>query len=219
MSNENLKRPVVLLGAGGHALVLLEMLQQLEFEIAAIIAPLSKNEHPALTRYKRLEQDSDVTTFSVQDVWLVNGLGALPSSIETRRKSLFNDMKAKGYEFLTVISPHATVSQYADLEEGVQVFAGSIIQAATRIAMNTIINTRVSVDHGCAIGAHNHLAPGVTLSGGVITEKDVHIGTGAAIAQGVMISEGSVIGCGAHLVRDVPQNSKVIPSKSKTYPF
>lgn len=217
MSNENFKRPVLLLGAGGHALVLLDILQQLEFEIAGIIAPLNKNEHPAFSQYKRLEQDSDVITFSVKDVWLVNGLGSLPSKNKVRRNKLFNEMKQKGFVFLTLISPHATVSQYADLAEGVQVFAGSIIQAATKVGMNTIINTKVCVDHGCDIGIHNHLAPGVTLSGGVITEKGVHIGTGAAIAQGVRISEGSVIGCGAHLVRDIAQNSKVIPSKSKTY--
>ena len=70
---------------------------------------------------------------------------------------LYQQFKMKGYQFETVIAPSAIVSEYAELGCGVQVMDG------------VIINTGIIVEYDCNIGSHNHIAPGVVLSGQVIT--------------------------------------------------
>jgi acetyltransferase-like isoleucine patch superfamily enzyme len=71
------------------------------------------------------------------------------------------------------------------------------------------------VDHDCIIGDHAHIAPGVTLSGGVIVGERTHIGTGATVIQGIHIGESSLVGAGALILKDVPQSVTVmgVPAK------
>lgn len=49
-----------------------------------------------------------------------------------------------------------------------------------------------------------HLAPGVTISGGVQIGSRVHIGTGAVVIQSLGIGQGAVVGAGAVVTRDIP---------------
>ena len=124
-------------------------------------------------------------------VRLVNGLGSVRAT--PKRQEIFEKFKNRGYVFMTVVHPSAVIAGDVVLEEGAQVMAGAVIQTGSRIGKNTIINTRVSVDHDCRIGAHVHLAPGVVLSGGVTVEDGTHIGTGAVVIQGVWIEKNSFI--------------------------
>jgi len=87
--------------------------------------------------------------------------------------------------------------------------AGSVIQPGSVIKKNTIINTKVSVDHDCIIGAHVHLAPGVTISGGVCVEDAVHIGTGALVIQGIHIGKKCLIGAGSLVLNNIKEGSTV----------
>ena len=67
----------------------------------------------------------------------------------------------------------------------------------------SIINTNSTVEHDCVIGDNVHVAPGVTLSGGVRIGDNCVIGTGASVVQYVSISEGCLIGAGATVPRDI----------------
>jgi acetyltransferase-like isoleucine patch superfamily enzyme len=86
------------------------------------------------------------------------------------------------------------------------------------VGHNSIINTRASVDHDCVIGAHVHLAPGVTLSGGVTVGEGTHIGTGAVVIQGMTIGPRAIVGAGAVVVADVPAGAVVlgVPARERS---
>jgi UDP-perosamine 4-acetyltransferase len=71
------------------------------------------------------------------------------------------------------------------------------------------VNTSSSIDHDCRIGAHVHVAPGVTLSGGVEVGDGTHIGTGACVIQRIRIASHCFVAAGAVVVRDVAMNAKV----------
>lgn len=206
-----MSKPVILLGAGGHASVLYDTLQRLSIEVIAIVAPKDGNELTLFSGVKRLEHDAQVYEYRPDSVLLVNGIGSLPEN--NLRKKLYDTFTARNYKFMTVISPTADVSPYAKLSNGVQVMSGTVIQAGTEISENVIINTRVSVDHDCVIKAHCHIAPGVTLSGDVVLGQCVHVGTGASIIQGLAVGDNSVIGAGACVTKSIKANSKVYPAK------
>jgi UDP-perosamine 4-acetyltransferase len=95
------------------------------------------------------------------------------------------------------------------LGEGVQIMAGTVVQPGSKIGDNTILNTRSSVDHDCEIGAHVHIAPGVTLSGGVRVHDDAHIGAGAVLIQGVEVGASSLVAAGSVVIHAVPANTRV----------
>ena len=206
-----MNKPVVLLGAGGHASVLCDLLQRLGNEIIAVVAPTSPNESEVFASVKRLNQDDDVFKYDTDSVVLVNGVGSLPGN--SLRIKLYEKFKARGYQFMNVIAPSADVSPYSKMAEGVQIMPGAVVQTGTYLANNVIINTRASVDHDCIIGPHSHVAPGVTLSGGVVLAENVHVGTGASIIQGLTVGQNSVIGAGACVTDNVKQDSIVYPAK------
>ena len=190
--NLSVNKPVIVLGAGGHASVLVDMLRSQGVVPLALVAPTADAPRAALAGIP-LWHDEEILTHLPDEVELVNGIGSLPGN--PLRAELFARYRALGYRFASVVSTKAMVSDYAVLEEGVQVMAGAIIQAGARIGANSIINSGAIVDHDCHLGDDNHVAPGA------VTGERVHIGTGAVVIQGISIGSDAVVGAGATLTR------------------
>ena len=205
-------KPVIILGAGGHAAVIAEILHTMQRNILGVVAPNTVDIRIPLKGLKQFDNDNTISEqFAPAEIELANGIGSLPGS--TRQRQIFEYFTALGYRFTSVISPHAIVSKYVELGHGVQIMAGCIIQPGVYVGDNTLLNTACSIDHDCKLGAHNHIAPGATLSGGVTTGNQVHIGTGASIIQNINIGENSVIGAGATVVRDVTEGKTLLPAR------
>jgi UDP-perosamine 4-acetyltransferase len=194
--------PVIVVGAGGHAKVLLDALRATEASVVGITDSDLAKKGAAVLGVRILGTDDTLCDFPPSTVMLVNGIGSIGPT--TARRELFEKFKRLGYRFATVIHPAAWVSPSARLGEGVQVMAGGIIQPDCLIGDDSIVNTGASVDHDCRIGAHVHVAPGATLSGAIAVGDNVHIGTASAIMHGVRIGAGSIIGAGAVVIEDVP---------------
>lgn len=199
-----MKPPVVILGAGGHARVLIDALRLTSRSILGISDANSAKTGDTVMGIPVIGDDEAVLRYSPDEVELVNGIGSVASTF--RRASIFAAFREKGYGFATVIHPSAVVAPDVALGAGVQVMAGAIIQTGARVSMNSIINTRASVDHDCVIGANVHLAPGVTLCGEVLVADNVHVGTGAVIIQGISVGRGSIVGAGSVVLRNVPED-------------
>jgi len=197
-----LNKPLVILGAGGHAAVLMDTLRQQNAEVLALVAPELDSNRKVLQGIPHYLKDDDVLAFSPDNIRLVNGSGSLPGS--RLRTKLFSQFIALGYQFETVVAESAMISPYAELGHGVQVMAGAIIQAGAVIGANSIINSGAIIEHDCIIGAYNHIAPGVTVSGDVITEEHVHIGVGASIIQGIQLGHNVVVSAGVAVTKNIP---------------
>lgn len=203
-----------MIGAGGHAAVLAELLLAEGRQLIAVVSPEPIKTNSPLAGLERLaSDDSLLTSYSPEQVELVNGVGSIPGN--SLRWKLFEYFSGRSYRFASVISPYAILSKYLKLEEGVQIMAGVIVQTSVSIGKNSIINTGAIVEHDCVIGPHNHIAPGVTLSGGVCTERNVHIGTGASVIQGIRVAEYAVVGAGTTIARDVLKKQVIIPAASR----
>ena len=182
-------KPVIILGAGGHAKVCIDTLQCMGKEILGVVAP--KEDIGKILDVKYLGDESVVSEYDPSDIELVNGIGLLPG--KSLRKKIFEKFKEMDYKFLTIIHPFSVIACDVVLQEGVQIMAGSVIQPSVKIGYNTIINTKTSVDHDCTIGDHCHLAPGVTICGGVSIGSDVFIGCGSTVVHEVEIHKEMTI--------------------------
>ena len=199
-----MSRPVILLGAGGHAKVLLEALRLNGIEVLGYVAPKQAIEEIDMNY---LGDDEQVASFSPEEVGLVNSVGGLTLN---HRERLYDDFKSRGYRFSQVIHPAAVVSKSAVLGEGTQIMAGAVIQAGASIADNVIINTRASVDHDCYIGRHSHVAVGAVLAGNIHIGEKTLIGAGSTVVHGIAIGPDSVVGAGAVVIKDVSAGKTIV---------
>lgn len=195
--------PVILLGAGGHAKVLLDTLLEQNVKILGVTIPNPDKGNKTFCDIPIIGNDDCIKNFNNKAVELVNGIGSVAST-ELRRK-VYEKFKSWGYRFRNVIHSSAVVSYNSTLAwgGGFQIMAGAVVNVGTFIDENTIINTRASIDHDCYIGKHVHIAPGTTLSGGVKIGDGTHIGSGSTIIQGVTVGKETVIGAGSLVLRDI----------------
>lgn len=205
--------PVIILGGGGHAKVLIDALRASSIKILGVTDKDPARHNTLIMGVPVLGDDSVLDRQRPGSVLLVNGLGSV--SVSPVRAMLYDFFKKKGYSFTNVLHPTAVVASGVILGEGAQIMAGAIIQPGSRVGANAIINTHVTVDHDCEIDDHVHLAPGVTLSGGVRVGAKTHIGTGAVVIQGISIGMNCMIAAGAVVVSDVPSGVLVagLPAK------
>lgn len=206
-----MNKPVIVLGAGGHASVLVDMLRQLDIDILGIVSKEKPSENGIFSGIPWYKNDEDVLNFEKSTVLLVNGIGSMPGN-EIRYK-VHSKFKQLGYGFYSVISPKAIVSSYITLAEGIQIMPGCIVNTNVSVGEATILNSGAIIEHDCTIGKHNHIAPGAVLSGSVITEDFVHIGTGAQVIQGMRIGEHTLVGAGATVTRNLDSNKTLYVAK------
>lgn len=200
--------PCIVIGAGGHAKVLLDCLGRLGMTVLGCV-----DANPALTGAtvggaKVLGGDAVLAQHAPGTVMLVNAIGSTQSM--ERRRAVFESLKAKGYAFATIVHPSAVVASGVSLGEGAQVMAGAVLQADAKIGANSIVNTGALVDHDSAVGAHVHLAPGCVISGGVSIGDGTHLGTAAAAIHGVRIGANCLVAAGAVVLDDVADGMRVM---------
>lgn len=209
------QRPLVLLGAGGHALVLLALAVAAGHSVKGVCDPRLAAE--GAQRWQGLPvlgDDSAAESESPAAVGLINGIGQLPG--RTARKQLFERMRARGFHFPALVHPAAWVAPDVELDEGAQIMVGAVIQPGSRIGANTIVNTRAGIDHDCAVGADVHIAPGATLCGNVTIGSGAFIGAGAILTHGSTVGRDAFVHAGATLVRDLPSGQILAGPASRT---
>jgi len=195
-------RPLILLGAGGHARVVAEAATACGGEIRGICDPSLFEQGVAVWHgIPVLGGDDYLESINPDDVWLLNGVGMMPGN--RVRYSVYRRLSQLGFEFPPLVHPASWVSGSATLGLGAQVMAGAIVQPGADIGCGSIINTGSSVDHDSVIGAHCHIAPGATLCGDARVADHAFIGAGATVIQGVSIGAEAFVRAGQVITRDV----------------
>jgi UDP-perosamine 4-acetyltransferase len=196
-------KPVIVLGAGGHAKVLIDALQQLKSPILGITDPHLEVGQKVMD-VPVLGNDDKILSYSPQEVFLVNTLGSIRDTKARRR--LYDLWKARGYGFASLIHPKAILAPDVKLAEGVQVLAGAIVNTGTEVGENTILNTGSILEHDCSVGSHVHVGPGSRVAGQVRIGSGSHIGIGSTIIQNLTIGENCLIAAGAVVVTSCEDN-------------
>lgn len=209
------EKPVIVIGAGGHAKVLIETLGMLGRRVLSITDSAHDRLGQSLGGILIEGADELVLEHDPNHVELVNAVGSV--AVPEVRRKIYVKFASRGYQFATVVHPSAIVSPSASLAQGSQVMAGATVQARAIIGANTIINTHASVDHDCAIGAHSHIAPGVTLSGNVRIGQACHLGTACSVIQAVTLGPYAFVAAGAVVTSDLPAHANVrgVPARPR----
>ena len=194
-------KPLIIIGGGGHASVLVAMLIRQRRDILAVISPDDISGRACLATLPHLRDDEDIMQFAPEDVELINAIGATPGSL--LRRKVNERFLNKGYSFASVISDEAIVSDFAVIHTGAQILTRAIIQPGAVIGSHSVVNTGAIIEHDCHIGAYNFIAPGATLCGDVRTRDNVFIGAGATIIPGMQLDDNAFVAAGAVLVNSL----------------
>lgn len=201
---------VIGLGAGGHAKVVIEILQLMGgYEFAGLLDPKQELWDTRVSGVPVLGNDELLSKLYAQGVrHAFIGLGTIG---DTRpRRELYEKARSYGFQIVRAIHPQAIISSSAVIGDGPTVMAGAIINANARLGDNVIINTGAIVEHDCIIDDHVHIATGARLASTVHVGEGSHVGLGASIRQCIRIGRHAIIGAGAVVIDDVPDNVVVV---------
>lgn len=202
-------KKLIMLGGGGHARVLIDIIKSHKIhEIAGILDP---NLQPCfyISDIPVLGNDDlllDIYNSGIHNACI--GLGSIGNN--DGRKRLYEKAKLSRFDIPPIIHLQAVVSVATEYSEGVQIMAGAIVQPGSLIGANTIINTGAIIEHDCRLGKHIHICPGSVVSGGCSIGDGSFIGAGATIIHGIKIGENCLIAAGAVVVGDVPDFFKAM---------
>jgi UDP-perosamine 4-acetyltransferase len=198
---------IVVIGAGGHARVVLESLLASDvYEIVGFTDPDRAKWKGTIAGYPVLGGDDILLALRSEGVdGAIVALG-----MNRLRSRLFDHAISLGFRMVSAIHPRSWVSPSAQIGEGVAVMAGAVINADADIGDDAIINTGATIDHGCRIGDHVHIAPGCHLGGNVRVGTGTFVGIGASVIPDLNIGEWSIVGAGGAVVSDLPDDCVAI---------
>lgn len=189
---------VFVFGAGGHAKVIVEILEAEGRRIGGVF-----DQNLAAGPVWHYQVASFPAGFDNSVDELVIAVGHNPV-----RRDLAKSLDVT--TFGRAIHPSAIISSRAQIGVGTVVMAGVKINADARIGDHCIVNTGASIDHDCVIGDFAHISPGVTLCGTVEVGEGTHVGAGAVAIPGRRVGAWTTVGAGAVVVRDVPDDVTVV---------
>ncbi len=192
---------IYLYGAGGHAKVIVDILECCGIIIGGVF---DKNPMKRVWDYPFFQFPGP---FNTNEDQLIISIG----NNEIRMKLAIEN----NVSYYTAIHPKSIVSSHVSIGEGTVVMAGALINSDTFIGKHCIINSNASIDHDCTLSDFVHISPNATLSGGVKVGKAAHVGSGAVIIPGKTIGSNAVIGAGAVVIDDIPDNVVAVGNPAK----
>lgn len=196
-------RHLVIIGGGGHALVVADAALAAGDALAGFLdddpfAPLWTGS-PRAARLGGMESLELLKESA--GAWII-GIGDLDL-----RRTLIARLEGLGVPpAASLVHPRAWVSPSASIGEGVFMGPGALVHTRARIGNHAIINSGAIVEHECVIGANAHVAPGAALAGRAAVGADTLVGLGASVLPRVTIGARCVIGAGAVVVQDIPDD-------------
>jgi UDP-perosamine 4-acetyltransferase len=193
------RRPIVVIGAGGHAKVVLEVLRAANtFEVFGLTDP-SEDLREVLGA-PVIGSDKVLPELFAQGIrTAVVALGS-----NRLRQQVGRNLLAMGFTLPMVVHPSALLSPTAVIEPGVVVMARAVLGPLAIVGELSIINTGAIVEHDNRIGKSAHVGPGVTLGGTVQIGDRALVGIGSAVRPGISIGNDTIVGAGSAVVADVP---------------
>lgn len=205
------RRPLILVGGGGHCKSVIEAAESAGMEIRGIL-DLPNCVGGTILGYPIVGTDEDVP-FYITDYDFIVTMGAI-KSFQLRNKLIDNILKWGG-EMAIVKASTAHISHYAELGAGTVVLHQANINAGAKIGKNCIINSCSNIEHDVWVGDGCHISTGAMVNGDCTIGTNTLIGSQAVIANGVKIPDNCIIGAGAVVCKSIHQKGIYVGCPAK----
>jgi sugar O-acyltransferase (sialic acid O-acetyltransferase NeuD family) len=203
---------IVIVGAGGHARVLIDVLATRGVVPRGLIDPQVEC-GTIISNVEVLGDDSWLDGHRGKDLDIVVGIGSTGSV--TARMNVFDSLRAKGFAIAGCIHSSVVIGSNCRIDITAQVLPGCVINNSATIDANVVLYTGSIVEHDCVVEEHAYLSPRVTLCGNVRVGARSFVGAGATVLPGVRIGANAVVAAGAVVTQDVADGQTVmgVPAK------
>ncbi len=202
------RRRVLILGAGGHGRVVLDILLQAgDHHIVGFLDNNPDIHGRRIDGLPVLGSPQDVAEIApradIDGVIIAIGDNGV-------RRGLARQVEAVGLDLINAVHPSAALAQNATLGRNVVVAAGVVVCAHCQVGDSVILNTGCIIDYQTMIGEGSHICPGVRIAGRVKVESGTFIGIGATVVPKVTLGCESIVGAGAVVIEDVAPLATVV---------
>ncbi len=198
---------IYLLGGGGHASVLIDLLhlQMPQEELAILDDNIPVGSY--INRTPVVGCIADLSESFVGQAVIAIGKNAIRQKLAERFPNA---------NWVRLIHPRAILSPSVQIGPGTVIMANAVIQYGCSLGRHCIVNTAATIDHEGCLADFVHLAPGTHLAGNVTIGQETFLGTGVAVIPGIVIGKKCIVGAGAVVIRDVTDEDTVagIPARS-----
>jgi sugar O-acyltransferase (sialic acid O-acetyltransferase NeuD family) len=195
------KQNLIIVGAGGHALSCIDVIEQEnKFNIAGLVG-LEKEVGTTINGYEIIAADSELPELAKLYPAALISVGQIKNA--DIRIRLFQKCNDAGFLLATIISPKAYISKYAHIGKGTIVMHGVMINSSAKIGNNCIVNSNALIEHGSNIGDNTHISTGVIINGNVSVGKNCFVGSGSILRENISIDADNFIGMGQIIQKNV----------------
>ena len=189
-----MKRPLILIGGGGHCKSVIEVAESAGYEIKGILDMPDEVGKEVLPDHKVIGTDDEIPQY-VEECDFVITVGFIKNP--TLRIKLYNKVKAAGGKFATIVASTAYVSKYAELGVGTVIMHHAFVNAGAKIGDNCIINTFVNIEHDAVVGNQCHISTGTMINGECKIGENCFIGSQSVCANCIEIASDIIVGAGS----------------------
>lgn len=187
---------VVVVGAGGHAAVCIDLLRESGADVVGAVSAAT-SERPLQVPVLGTDEDlPDLHADGVRQAFVALGENRLRQRVSAK-------VEALGFTLVNAVSPRAHLADTVRLGAGVAVMAGVVVNAYTSLGNGVILNTGATVDHDCVLEPFVHISPGCHLAGRVVAAEGVFVGVGSSVVPGARLGRWSQLGAGSVVIGDV----------------
>lgn len=196
---------MVIAGAGGHGLEVLEILLKKGYSKNDLLF-FDQDPKKSDRLIGEIRVVSDLS--EVKHYFLNSNFFSLGVGNPADRLILFNLLEQEGGIFKGLKDDSAFISHSSIGQFDVMPFC--FIGPETNIGKGVLINTRAHVHHECEVGDFSDIGPGAMLLGKCQVGKRCLIGAGAVLLPGIKIGDDVIVGAGAVVTKNIKGNQTVI---------
>jgi sugar O-acyltransferase (sialic acid O-acetyltransferase NeuD family) len=197
---ERQNQQIVIIGYGGHSLVIYDIIRSRGYIIDGYFDNLEHNSNPLKLSY--LGRDE-----KVKDYLQLNTEAKVVVAIGNNiiREKLYNLLLEYSSEsrLPLILDPSAIISSSSSLGFGMHIMPNVVINALSKLGNGVICNSGSIVEHECVIGDYTHLGPGSVLTGGCEIGRRCLIGANSVVRPMVKICDDVTIGAGSVVIKNI----------------
>lgn len=204
---------VVVLGAGGNSLAIVDAIEEINrrtdgsqrYKLLGFLDDIPANQGKSILGYPVLGRIDQAPQFT--ECQFINGIAS--ESSYTKKPEIVSRSGVPRDRFASIVHPGAIVARTAQVGKGTSIMANSVICPEAVIGDHVIILQNTVVNHHSTIADYVTLSSGITILGYIKVEDSAFIGGGASIRPYVTVGARAMVGMGAVVVKDVPADGLV----------
>ena len=196
---------MIIIGASGHAVEVLQCLPAQEWATLVFYDDVTPGEMGKLLNYFTVLRTPEAAQAHLaRDPRFILGLGG-----PQLRERLAVRFRGWGGRLTSVVAASATLGPFAELGEGLNVMQYALISPTARLGEGVLLNAGAAVHHDAHVGPYCEISPGARVLGRCQVGAGCQIGAHAIILPDLVLGDGVRVGAGAVVTKSVPAGATV----------